>query len=459
MLGLAGALAISAALGGEGRAHADFRTEWERFKATCNFQVKKAAGCGALLATDHPLHLAFGSIAPQNGFGIGGALVGHVTPGENWRISWNSDAVGATTGAWRAGTYFKFVRTTVELPKPVKHARNGAIEGLSDYEHPIITVYGQMISLPSVFFFGLGPDSAHASKTAFGFSEGIAGATATLPLARKSAGQVVHLTALAEVNERVPSIRTGSKSGVDPTQLRFTAADAPGLDSQPTFTQFGEGIRARPSAFADHVGLDYLAKFDQFVATDSANAFRRWTVDLEHEIRLYATSFPTAHQTNGPDECAQDPKAHECPVSHDRSGTISIRARFSRSTASRGAAVPFYFQPTLGGSDIDGERSLAAFDDYRFRGTGVSLIQESFEHSLGKWPVGVFIEADQGNVALPTQRLWSVAVRKSVAAGLDFRAGGFPALTIAYAKGSEGHHTIVVLSTGLLGGSARPSLQ
>ena len=30
--------------------------------------------------------------------------------------------------------------------------------------------------------------------------------------------------------------------------------------------------------------------------------------------------------------------------------------------------VPFYFQPTLGGSDINGQRLLSGYDDYRFRG-------------------------------------------------------------------------------------------
>jgi hypothetical protein len=50
-------------------------------------------------------------------------------------------------------------------------------------------------------------------------------------------------------------------------------------------------------------------------------------------------------------------------------------------------------------------------------------------------------------------------MRGSVALGLNIRAGGFPAFTVAYAKGSEGHHSIYVLSTALLGGSARPALQ
>ena len=87
------------------------------------------------------------------------------------------------------------------------------------------------------------------------------------------------------------------------------------------------------------------------------------------------------------------------------------------------------------------------------------LFQESLEHSLGKWPVGVFVEGDQGNVASQTEDIWSVRIRTSVAVGLNIRAGGFPVFTVAYGKGNEGYHAIFVLSTTLLGGSSRPSLQ
>jgi hypothetical protein len=471
------ALILAGAAANESRLHADFRTEGERFKGTCAFDVSKVAGCAALLLTDHPLHVAVGSIAPQNGFAVGGAFVTHFTPSEDWRISWNSDAVGALGGgAWRAGTYLKIIATPIEPPHPVAHAKASAIAGLSDFEHPIITAYAQMISLPTVFFYGLGPDSARSGQTAFGFSEGIIGTTATLPLFRKSSAQALKLTAAGEVNERLPSVRSGTSSTVASIDTRYSNADAPGLDTQPATTQFGEGLRARPSFFGDHVALDYLVEWQQFVATDSAYSFRRWTVDLRHEIRLYGTSFPGAYQTNGPNECAADPKADcfadvkrafakaceadaTCPQSHNRVGTILLRGFVSRSQTSGTSAVPFYFQQTIGGSDINGNRVLAGYDDYRFRGSGVVLVQGSLEHSLGKWPIGLFVEGDGGNVMLPSQSLSAVRFHGSAALGLNIRAGGFPAFTVAYAKGAEGHHAIYVLSTALLGGSARPSLQ
>ena len=101
-----------AASGNEGRFHAELRTESERFGNSCGFELKKIPGCASLLLTDHPIHVAVGSIAPQNGFGVGGALVTHLTPSENWRISWNSDAVGSIgSGSWRCvGTGLPTIR-------------------------------------------------------------------------------------------------------------------------------------------------------------------------------------------------------------------------------------------------------------------------------------------------------------------------------------------------------------
>jgi len=47
----------------------------------------------------------------------------------------------------------------------------------------------------------------------------------------------------------------------------------------------------------------------------------------------------------------------------------------------------------------------------------------------------------------------------SFSAGLTLRAGGLPALTLAFAWGGpEGPHTITSVNNTLLGGSARPSL-
>ena len=49
----------------------DFRREKERLTENCS-SFKKFPGCAQVLFTDHPLHIAVGSIAPQNGATVAG---------------------------------------------------------------------------------------------------------------------------------------------------------------------------------------------------------------------------------------------------------------------------------------------------------------------------------------------------------------------------------------------------
>src|ERR1700742_2298404 len=71
---------------------ADFRKEGAAFKQDCSsFSFAAVGSCASDLFTDHPLHIAVGSLAPQNGFGFGPAFTAHWTPNETWRLSWDMD--------------------------------------------------------------------------------------------------------------------------------------------------------------------------------------------------------------------------------------------------------------------------------------------------------------------------------------------------------------------------------
>lgn len=446
----------------EGAFHAELRREGERLRDKCSgpFDLKQIGGCAVALATDHPLHVSFGTLAPQNGVGLGPALVMHYTPNENWRLNWSADVVGAISGAWRAGAYMKIVRTAVAAP--IVSGSGGSPSGGSGqgiHPYPVIDLYAQNISLPKIGYFGLGPDTSRDAKSFFGMGEKIVGGSAILPIAGGPALGRLNLAVLGEVNGRFVDIRAADESGAPSIEQIYSEATAPGLTDQPGFVQFGEGVRITPSLAGGHLRLNYLTRFQQYVAGDSAYSFRRWTLDLNHEVPIYRNSArPAAKDTNNPNDCSIDASAPQCPsISRNRTGTANVRMLVARSGVSSDAVVPFYFQPTLGGSDINGNRVIASYEDYRFRGPNVLLFQESFEHSIGSWPVGVWLASDQGRVSLLNGDAGTF--RKSFAAGLTLRAGGFPAVLFSWATGgSEGNHVALTISTSLLGGSARPSL-
>jgi len=472
LFGVAASLiAGSPASAQESKLAADFKREAERIALSCSgFSFKAIGACGATLVTDHPVHAAFGSIAPQNGFGFGAALVlPQWKPSDNWRINWSADGVGAASGAWRAGAYMKLVRTSVP-PITVTGPGGGTPSTTSTIRpYPVLSLYGQAISLPTVTYFGLGPSTPREGKTVFEMRESIVGSRVVWPLGRQGGMQWLNLAVVGEVNGRFPDVG-GASSDSDPSiETLYSDTTAPGLNTQPGVVQLGEGLRIDPSLANGHVQLHYLAAIQQFVApSDSIYSFSRWTLDLRHEFPIYRTvSPPLARENNGPNECATeasrtageygclDPMA----VSHDRTGSVNVRLLVSRSGVSGQSVVPFYFQQTLGGSDINGDRRLASYDDYRFRAPHLLALQATLEHSV--WgPIGAWVSGELGRVFLQEDPLSVSDLKHSFGAGLTVRAGGVPMITLSWAQGgSEGHHITATMSTTLLGGSARPSLQ
>ena len=379
----------------ETRFGAEMRLEREDLAGDCS-ALKTFTSCMATLVTDHPFHLALGSIAPQNGFGAGPAVVTHFTP-TNWRLTWSGDAVFAPGGAWRAGTYLKVLRTKIEPPRLATPGER--VRPIRMTEYPVFNVYAQAISLPAVGFYGIGANTPVGDKTVYGMSETLVGSNASIPLGAFMAPLKASL--LLDVNGRLFDIRDGTADDVPSIGSRFTDATAPGLTAQPSFAQFGEGVRLRPWLFNDRLQLGYTFLYQQFVSGDSSFSFQRWTIDLNHQVPLYHTGGGPVlrDERNTPNECSVSQSIHQCAsVTRDLWGSVGVRALISKSQVGGNSAVPFYLQRTLGGSDLDGQRALASYDDYRFRGPHLMLFQEILEHAV--WgPVGASLLLEQGNVA------------------------------------------------------------
>jgi hypothetical protein len=448
----------------ESRLQADFRHEGDHIKESCSDPgLKTIATCPIALATESPLHVALGNLPPQNGFGLGLAFVEHYTPNEQWRLSWNVDGVRAFGGSWRTGAYLKIVHIPARTIGVVSGGTQPAANLIAPREYPVINVYAQAISLDKLFFFGLGPTTTQSGKSVFGMRQTIVGTNVILPVAQPLVFRQLRVSLLGGANGRFVALRGNKSEGIPSIEQLYDESRAPGLSQQPGFFQLEEGVRLQPSVLGGHLQTNYLVDFQQFLAgSDSKSSFHRWTVDLKHEVPLYGSSQSSRPKdTNGPDECSQGLGAQTCPpvnISRNREGMVGFRFLITESAASAGSVVPFYFQPTLGGSDIDGSRLLSSYQDYRFRGPKLMVLQESIEHSI--WgPIGFSFQADQGKIALETGDLGSSNLLHSFSAGVTVRAGGFPVVFLSFAwGGSEGHHFIGTIDSTLLGGSSRPSL-
>ncbi len=440
-------------------------SEATRLGASCG--AFKILPCATTLFTDHPFHIAVSSLAPGNGFAAGPALTfaHHTKPNRiagpdgdtitQWRFNWDGDAVATSNQSWRVGAYMK-ARYTRE--PPVKVVEGLAPAGGEDLRKKswLFNGYVQAESLNKLTFYGIGEKSSRSNLAYYGMRQTIAGGNALIPLWNR-----IDLKLFGEANARAVSLRPNTKEGGPSIEQLYTTATAPGLGDEKVFGQFGEGIRMAPS-LANRFKLNYALTFQQY-ASGSKSSFQRLVVDLGHEFALYGTSKPKPPRDfNGPNSCAQSVNNIACPkptMSQNLEGSLTFRFLLNASYVPSGNSVPFYFQPTLGGSNINGENFLPSYADYRFRGPNLMLFRGTFEHSLGKLPVGFIFMADAGKVAATRQGLDFNNLAHSFATGITLRAGGFPVLSLLFAFGGhEGTHTLAQVSSSLLGGGGRPSL-
>jgi hypothetical protein len=436
---------------------ADFRGEGERLKSSCSsFSFGSLASCAEVLFTDHPMHIAVGSLAPQNGVGFGAAMVGHWTT-PNWRNSWDLDALGTSNGSWRAGGYLTLV--WIHRPKIVisTGSASSSKSNLSIQEQLIFHVYAENTTLNKINFFGIGPSTSDTSRVFFGQREAITGGNTVWPVWKK-----FNVALFGEANGRFVDITV---------QPLISPLIAVAHTSEPAYAQFGEGVRLRPTFAHDYIRLNYSVSLQEYIAGNSTYSFRRFTTDLQHQFPLYRnTRTLLPKDFNGPDTCVEDMASadRKCPPfmpppppgkTRNLEGSVGLRLLIQESIVPSGHVVPFYFQPTLGGSDINGNSALASYQDYRFRAPNLLLFRANVEHSIGKLPIGVTAILDEGKVALTRSDVDFSHLRHSYSAGLTLRAGGFPVVYLLFSWGGhEGTHTSSRIDTSLLGGSTRPSM-
>src|ERR1700760_2081689 len=143
----------------EGQLHAEFRQEFDELGSSCfHGGIKGLGGCAQTLVMGKPLHLALGSIAPQNGFSVGPAFTHETNFTSGWTLKYNADAVVSTNVSYRAGLYIK------AIPKEWQWTGDNK---------PIFNFYSQLASLNKIFFFGPEPFSSRANQTFFGMTESV----------------------------------------------------------------------------------------------------------------------------------------------------------------------------------------------------------------------------------------------------------------------------------------------
>ena len=235
----------------------------------------------------------------------------------------------------------------------------------------------------SLEFYGSGPDSKRSGRTAYRledtFLEGVA---AVQPLRRVRLG--------ASLGGLWTDIGAGRRDGFASTDAVFNDNQAPGLFRQSTFLRsgvFGQ-FDYRDNPAGPKAGGNYVSELGWYHdRSGGAFSFRRWDIDVQQYIPFF-----------------------------NKTRRFALRARMSMTDAAPNARVPFYLQPTLGGSD-----DLRGFRPYRFSDRNAVVYNAEYRWEVFSGLDGALF-LDAGKVMPRPGRLSLADLELSPGFGLRFNA-------------------------------------
>jgi hypothetical protein len=276
-------------------------------------------------------------------------------------------------------------------------------------------------------FFGLGPDSALATRTSFTLRDPLVGFVASRDVTSA-------ISVGGRVEEMWPSVGSGRNPRYPSIETHFSEAGAPGLSSPTRFGRyqlFAEAGIPAAEALGLNQGGTYRISYDVF-DDQERDQFDFHRLQLEGRHR-FAGVRPF--------------------------DTLTLRGWISTAQPGAGGRVPFYLQHTLGGtSNIrslhdaplggdDTAGTLRGFANHRFRDNHLILLQA--EYRLGVWgPIDATVFYDAGKAVSRRSQLsladlesdygFSVSLMRagSTAVRADFGFGGDEGSRVYFGLGS-----------------------
>jgi hypothetical protein len=356
--------------------------------------------CLEEIITLQPVHPAFRTIAPGTGVGLGIGVDRLWHRGEREFLPSGMMLV-SPDGSLLARADFTIALPPISFVQvPVEDKNGPHLHGkrrLALVVDPFDIDAKASISFRSYWmdakrqdFYGIGPFTTQSGLAFYGLEQGSAGFTVNDPI-----------TPWAEAGfsadffrPRVISVPNASRPSIEQA---YNVATAPGLGQHSDYMRYEPYLRFRfkflghRTHFTDlKAGYAFYQELGQ-----STFSFQRLNATSQTEYGIELPSEGTASHRPAW-------KNFVCPplrgARHCSMGTLTFVGHVAAAYTGAGSQVPFYFQETLGGADIDGNDTLRGFVDYRFRGPSRMLFQAEYRHGI--WgPLGFLSFYDLGRVA------------------------------------------------------------
>lgn len=442
---LAGCVALSAVMCLAVPGAADAQTMKSCPELTSN--VHQALDCIEGIFSEAPVHLTMSSMPPGNGFPIGVVYedaVHHIGGYKSFTDT-RLALVGSSNGSWYASGSFTWLPPLPYTDKLSNGVVCHQLGALCTKQVMGLELYATHRSLKAVSFYGLGSSSPD-TQYSFSETETYGGAIVRMPL-----------WDWLRVDGQFEALQPSLPGGAAAVGANFSEATAPGLASQPNFLHYATTLRTDATYIAERAtnplapsasGAAQPLMKPRVVYRFQNNAGYHWYNDLDtghYSFRQFAfegdesiafgsvlqrfvapgTSWMVKNLCNG------NKATDTCDF-----GTFDVKGFVALSDVASTHAMPFYLQPTIGGSDIESRPSLRGFDNYRFRGADAAVLQVEYGRPIVD-PLGVFIFYDAGTVGTSAPDLSFSHLRHDGGIGLTVRLQGKVALQV-FAVTGEG---------------------
>ncbi len=409
--------------------------------------------CAEALFSDPRFHFTFSGLPPGNGFALGGMFEDEVdnisSSGKLSSRQAKLSIVGSVNQSWVASGIFDL---TPSLYRPTRNKNDEVCQRLGLLcTKTQLSLHAQGIhrSLQTISFYGLGPLTP-AVKHTFHQNDTFGGIAANLPLTD-------HLVLSGSIELLQPDLPPTT----DPLSVSntFNNLTAPGLQTQPFFTHANIAVLTTASALSNpptddaplnHTGplmkrnirftfINQAAYHWYSAVNNPESSFQRFvfsgdeSIALGSNVRRYVTvadlgssfgsrlfHFILKNACGNGHEKLTAPSDYVIKVTQQCDyGKVNFRSNLAVSNTGTDSIIPFYLQPTVGGSDINSQISLRGFPNYRFRDRNALFVQAEYSVPIAD-PVGLLLFYDAGRVGSTLSDLTFSHLRQDAGFGATF---------------------------------------
>ena len=388
--------------------------DWAHVKQACK-NAKAAPGratiedCAIKFYGLEPIGPQIGNIAPGSSIGLGLRAIKTINHPDS-----RPDHISRQSQFTARGLYslknFYFMEGRYEFHMPAIGQSSATTAKFP--EQITFSAYASRMNLAEQAFYGLGPGSVRSGLAEYRQNQDKIGGGVDWPL-------VSWLAAGGSIEWLAPRILGVAKSSTTPSVPQvYGNAGAPGSLSQPTFAKYGGYLRAHTPVNASQTWqhTEVRAKYEHFTDLGAgSNTFDRFEAGAGSSFELRRDIPQEFDRPWWKDAWCDAIAGQQC-----RYGNLVLNGLVTTSYTSDGHVVPFYYQPTLGGTDINGVDTLRGLTDYRLRAPNRVLLQAEFDHDI-YLPLGIYGFYDVGKVALQAGDLGFSHLRHDLGVGIFFR--------------------------------------